>query len=76
MMNLKSRKSHLICFLNQSQDSSDELFSGVDFSQDQDLYQGFIAESNEHLDIALGGGALEVMPVKPFLGRKRPMLKA
>ena len=35
---------------DQSQDSSDELFAGVDFSQDQDLYQGFIAESNEHLD--------------------------
>ena len=35
---------------DQSQDSSDELFVGVDFSQDQDLYQGFIAESNEHLD--------------------------
>ncbi len=29
---------------------SDELFVGVDFDQDQDLYQGFIAESNEHLD--------------------------
>ncbi|MEA1923322.1 MAG: chemotaxis protein CheA [Pseudomonadota bacterium] len=35
---------------DQSQDSDDELFVGVDFSQDQDLYQGFIAESNEHLD--------------------------
>jgi len=28
----------------------EELFAGVDFSQDEDLYQGFIAESNEHLD--------------------------
>ncbi len=35
---------------DQSQDLDDELFVGVDLSQDQDLYQGFIAESNEHLD--------------------------
>ncbi|HDS15377.1 MAG TPA: hypothetical protein ENN66_01925 [Proteobacteria bacterium] len=29
---------------------AEELFGGVDFSQDRDLYQGFIVESNEHLD--------------------------
>jgi len=33
-----------------SSDLDEELFIGVDFSQDHDLYQGFIAESNEHLD--------------------------
>ena len=34
----------------QSPDGDEELFTGVDFSEDEDLYQGFIAESNEHLD--------------------------
>ncbi|MBN2331533.1 MAG: chemotaxis protein CheA [Deltaproteobacteria bacterium] len=31
-------------------DGEEELFAGVDFSQDQDLFEGFIAESHEHLD--------------------------